>query len=132
MSLQHKNLPHFLILNQISTLPVDIPQVFYIYSHITSHCRILSQLHNMHQATLPVEIPQDFQLHSHLTCHWRRLFWIQLMHQLTLPFEIHPVFLSHNQPYCSRNPSKMLKWPFALSLTAFLMHLNPHSSNWSH
>ena len=82
--------------------------------------------------TLQVEIPQDFHLHSHQTWHCRRLSKLRLLHQVNLPVYIYPIFLSQTQPQCSRNPSKILKWTFPLSLLDCLMHLNPHSSKWIH
>ena len=42
------------------------------------------------------------------------------------------ISLSRTQPQCFINPSKSLKWPFLLSLPAFIFHLKPCSSNWSH
>ena len=124
--------PNFFILNQMSTLLVKIPQYFHLYFRLTSHWRSLSHLHHMHQVTLPVEIPQACHLRSLVTCHWRRLSRLHLLHQLTLPVEIRPFFLSQTQPQCSIKPSKSLKWTFPLSLSAFHMHLKPHSFNWSH
>ena len=132
MSFQQNHLPQFLLLNQITPLPVEIPQALHVHSNMTYHWRSLYQLHHMHQLTLPVEIPQYFHLNSTLTFHCRRLYHINLLLQVTPPGEIPPFFLYKTQPQCSRNPSKSLKWTFMLSLPDFIMHLKIHSSKWSH
>ena len=49
-----------MFLNQISTLPVEIPQDFHIYSHLKLNRISLSQLHHLHQLTLPVDIPPQY------------------------------------------------------------------------
>ena len=62
----HRNiLPYFLFLNQLSTLPVDIPQDHHLVSHITTQWWRLSQFHHIHQLTLPT----DLHLHSHQNKH---------------------------------------------------------------
>ena len=87
----------------------------------------------MNQITnLPVETPYDYHLDYHITLHWRRLYQIHNLHQITLPVEIPRFSLSQTQPQCSKNTFKRFKWPLLLTVPAFFMHMNPHSSNWSH
>ena len=138
---QHKSLP------QYYTLPVLHPQVIFLKSHQRSlpqlqtisslnphviclpyHHRILPQFHIMNQENLPVLNPQVI----HLTYHQKILPQIQIMHKVTLPVDISPFFLSKTQPQCSRNSSTRLKWYFRSLLPALCMHLQPHSSTWSH
>ena len=52
-------------MNQMSTLPVDIPQDCHTYSHLTSHWRSLSQIHHLHQVPLPVDIPPQYNQIKH-------------------------------------------------------------------
>ena len=90
------NLTKFHILNQMTTLSVDISQVFHFHSHLTFHWRSLSQIHSLHQVTLPVDIPQVFQKPPHLTSHWRSLSRIYHVNQVTIPVDTPQYFHLHS------------------------------------
>ena len=45
---QQKHLPHIFIMNQRTTLPVDIHQGYHIHSHMTYHWWSLSQISHIH------------------------------------------------------------------------------------
>ena len=72
------NLPHFVFLNQISTLPVDIHQAYHIWSHLTTRWCSLSQLHHLHQFSIPL----DICTHSHQYKHKINTFKLYPQHKI--------------------------------------------------
>ena len=112
LEFHQRNLPWLQILNQITTLPVEIPQVFYLRYHLTCHCMSLPYLLHMHQGNLLVDISKVFQKPPHLASYWRSKSQLHHLQQVDLPVDIPQIFLSQTQPQFSRNPSKSLKWHF--------------------
>ena len=82
----------------------------------------------LNQVSHPVLNP----LVIHLTSQQRRPHQLHIMYQVTLPVEITPFSLYQTQLQCSRNPTITLKYTFLPSLTALLIHLQPHSSTCRH
>ena len=78
MSIHQKHLPHFLFLNQISNLPVDIHQAYHLLSCMITLWCSLSQLHHLHQFTIPV----DIRTHSHQYKHKINTFKLYPQHKI--------------------------------------------------
>ena len=57
MSFLQNNQPQLLLLNQMTTTPVEISLAYRLCYCLTCHWRRLSHIHNMHQVNWPVDTP---------------------------------------------------------------------------